>query len=69
MAIVKTEITITSTNDTYMAPGDLSIQQIKDNYADVIPGLRNMVGVTSVRTVDGQEIRSITFSPQTGSKG
>ena len=69
MAIVKTEIIVTSTDTDYQVPGDMSTAQIVTAYAAQIPGLSNMTSVERVESRDIGDVRVVTFSPRTGTKG
>lgn len=69
--VVKTKLVITSTDTDYEIPGDWSVDQVKANYASSIQGLGNMSHTeTLVQSLDGAgQVRVITFSPRTGTKG
>ena len=70
MSIVRTEFTLSTTDESFAIPGDVSAEQIVTNYATQFPALRTMTNTSSVVTVEGVgEVRKIIFSPRTGTKG
>ena len=70
MTVVRTQFTVTSTDEEFSVPGDLNAAQIIASYSTQVPALRNMAHTESVRNVDGVgSVRFITFSPRTGTKG
>jgi len=69
MAATRTIFTVTSTDEEFSIPGDLSPETIVANYSSTVSGLRNMTASSSYVTVDGESVRKITFSPRTGTKG
>jgi len=69
MAAIKTIIRIPSVDGLYNIDGDWSPEQIKSTYAQAIPGIQNMsASVTTAQSPEG-EVKTITFSPVTGTKG
>ena len=69
MAVVKTEFTVTSADSTYQIPGDWTPAQIVQNYASQVPGIGNMSFTERVETRADGDVRVVTFSPRTGTKG
>lgn len=69
MTIVRTEFTIVSTDTEYTLPGDWNADSIKRNYATQIPGINGMQASERTETRNGEQVRVITFSPRTGTKG
>jgi hypothetical protein len=69
MAVIKTIISVASTDTEYTIPGDWSAEQIKTNYANDIPGIASMQYEEKLINVDGGQAREITFKPRTGTKG
>jgi hypothetical protein len=69
MTVSKTIVTIASTDTEYSIPGDWSPASIQRNYANDIPNIGSMQYEERVVTVDGEQVREITFKPRTGTKG
>lgn len=69
MAVIKTIISVASTDTEYTIPGDWTADQIKTNYANDIPGISSMQYEEKLINVDGGQAREITFKPRTGTKG
>lgn len=69
MAVVKTIVTIASTDTEYSIPGDWKATDIQRNYANDIPGIGSMQYDEREVTLDGERVREITFKPRTGTKG
>lgn len=69
MAVIKTIISVASTDTEYTIPGDWSAEQIKTNYANDIQGISSMQYEEKLINVDGGQAREITFKPRTGTKG
>ncbi len=71
MAIVRTELIVTSSDSDYAVPGDMSAAQLITAYSTQIPGLSNMTHTerTEYRAELGGDVRVVTFSPRTGTKG
>lgn len=69
MAIVKTEFVVTSQDTTYQIPGDWTASSIVANYSTQVPGIGNMQSSERVETRTEGEVKIITFTPRTGTKG
>jgi spore coat protein CotH len=69
-AIARTELIVSSSDTDYQIPGDMTAAQLVSAYSGQIPGLSNM---TSTERVEYREnlgnVRIVTFSPRTGTKG
>lgn len=65
MAITSTKIVIVNTGREYNIPGDKTADEIIRDYAASIDNIGNMDNAV---TVEG-EVKTITFSPRTGTKG
>lgn len=60
-----TRIVISTTGQTYTAPGALSLDQVKAMYGTSLPAINSM---DADITTEGDQ-RVITFRPKTGTKG
>lgn len=69
MAIVKTIISVPSADGLYNVQGDWTPEQIKSTYAQAIPGLQAMTSSVTVASSPEGDVKTITFSPVTGTKG
>lgn len=70
MSIVRTEFYIQTTDEAFTLPGDLSAERIIADYSSQFPALRSMASTSEVVTVDGVgQVRKITFTARTGTKG
>lgn len=69
MAIVKTEFTVTSQDTSYQIPGDWTAAAIIANYSSQVPGIGNMVATETIETRAEGQVKVITFTPRTGTKG
>ena len=68
--IVRTELIVTSLDTDYQVPGDMSIAQLVAAYSTSIAGLANMTAVERIENrPDIGQVRVVTFSPRTGTKG
>jgi hypothetical protein len=68
--VVRTELILTTTDSDYQVPGDMSPQQLVAAYGASIPGLANMTFTERYEFRDGLgNVRIVTFSPRTGTKG
>lgn len=63
--ITQTVFEVQSTGQEFQIPGDFSVDQIVSSYSSNIPGLGSMQASVS----EEGEVRTITFSPRTGTKG
>lgn len=63
--ITQTVFEVQSTGQEFQIPGDFNVDQIVSSYSSNIPGLANMQAHVS----EEGEVRTITFSPRTGTKG
>jgi len=71
MAITLTKLIVTSTDTEYQVPGDMNAAQLTTAYSSTIPGLSSMTSTERLEAAaDGvNQVRVVTFSPRTGTKG
>ncbi len=69
--VVETRLIVTSQDTEYKVPGDMSISQLVNAYSANISGLSSMAAVERLEfsASQGGNIRIVTFSPRTGTKG
>jgi hypothetical protein len=70
VTIARTELIVTSSDSDYQVPGDMTAAQLVTAYASQIPGLSSMTSTERIEYRDGiGNVRVVTFSPRTGTKG
>jgi hypothetical protein len=69
MTIVATEFSIVSQDAVYTVPGNFSVQEIVNNYSATVPGIGSMTSTETIETRANGQVKVITFSPRTGTKG
>lgn len=65
MSITSTKIVISTTGQTFTLPGAQTVDQVKSVYGSSLPVINSMDAQVS----DEGEVRTITFSARTGTKG
>jgi hypothetical protein len=63
--ITQTVLEVQSTGQEFPIPGDFTVDQVVSAYSGNIPGLANM----QAQVHEEGGVRTITFSPRTGTKG
>jgi ribosomal protein L17 len=68
-AVAQTVLIVTSTDSEYTVPGDMTAAQLVTAYSSQIPGLSSMTSSERYEDRAIGQVRIVTFSPRTGTKG
>jgi len=69
MAIVKTEMIVTSADSAYSVPGEWTAAQLVASYSAQIPGLASMTSTETIETRAEGQVKVVTFTARSGNKG
>jgi ribosomal protein L17 len=67
--VAQTVLIVTSTDSEYTVPGDMTAAQLVTAYSSQIPGLSSMTSTERYEQRSIGQVRIVTFSPRTGTKG